>query len=229
MSGEGGAGGQGAGGQAMPSRLAPSRILRETRVVAVLRADDAAAYDPVVDVLIANGVRSIEFTLTTPGTLARLPAIRERVGADAELGVGTVVSVDDVHRAIDAGADYLVTPVTRDEVVVAAVAAGVPVFPGGLTPTELHRGWELGATAVKVFPAETVGPRYGAHLRGPFPGLRFVPSGGVGLDDIRPWLEAGAVAVSLGGPLLGDALAGGSLDALAARARAAADAARPAS
>jgi 2-dehydro-3-deoxyphosphogluconate aldolase/(4S)-4-hydroxy-2-oxoglutarate aldolase len=94
----------------------------------------------------------------------------------------------------------------------------VPVYPGGLTPSELFSAWEAGATAVKVFPAETVGSRYGTHLRGPFPEIQFVPSGGVTLEDIADWLRVGAAAVSLGSPLIGDALRGGSLADLAHRA-----------
>lgn len=202
-----------------PSRLAASALLVANPVIAVLRASQASDYDAVVDVLAENGVRSIELTLSTPGTFEYLPALLERTGADVEIGIGTIVTAQQAQRAIDAGARYLVTPVVNLEVIALAVAAGVPVFPGGLTPTELFSAWDAGATAVKIFPAETVGPQYGSHLRGPFPELRFVPSGGIGFDDVPAWLAAGATAVSLGGPLIGDALKGGSLDALAERAR----------
>jgi 2-dehydro-3-deoxyphosphogluconate aldolase/(4S)-4-hydroxy-2-oxoglutarate aldolase len=202
-----------------PSRLAASALLVANPVIAVLRASRASDYDAVVDVLAENGVRSIELTLSTPGTFEYLPALLERTGADVEIGIGTIVTAQQAQRAIDAGARYLVTPVVNLEVIALAVAAGVPVFPGGLTPTELFSAWDAGATAVKIFPAETVGPQYGSHLRGPFPELQFVPSGGIGFDDVPVWLAAGATAVSLGGPLIGDALKGGSLDALAERAR----------
>ncbi|SEB09876.1 bifunctional 4-hydroxy-2-oxoglutarate aldolase/2-dehydro-3-deoxy-phosphogluconate aldolase [Leifsonia sp. 21MFCrub1.1] len=205
------------GKAAAPGRLQPSAVLRSCPVIAVLRARDARDYDPVIDVLAENGILSVEVTLTTPGTVEQLPSLLARTGT--EIGVGTITSVDDARRAIDSGARYLVTPVTRLDIVACAVDSGVPVFPGGLTPTELFAGWEAGATAVKVFPAATVGAQYGSHLRGPFPDIEFVPSGGVALDDISAWLDAGAAAVSLGGPLLGDALMGGSLDALARRTR----------
>ena len=101
-----------------------------------------------------------------------------------------------------------------------AVERQIAVFPGGLTPTELAAGWHAGATAVKIFPAETVGAGYLKHLRGPFPDLQAVPSGGVDLDATREWLAAGAAAVSIGGPLLGDALKGGDSRALRDRCRA---------
>jgi 2-dehydro-3-deoxyphosphogluconate aldolase/(4S)-4-hydroxy-2-oxoglutarate aldolase len=95
---------------------------------------------------------------------------------------------------------------------------GVAIYPGGLTPTELFDGWAAGATAVKVFPASVVGPGYVSMLRGPFPDIQVVPSGGVDIDEAAAWVKAGALAVSLGGPLLGDAFKGGDLRRLAERA-----------
>lgn len=190
-----------------------------TPIVAVLRARRAADYDRVVEVLAGEEIPSLELTLTTPGALDHLPELRRRVPAQIELGVGTVLSVGEAHQAMAAGADYLVTPTTDAAVIAAAVTAGVRIFPGGLTPTELHAGWSLGATAVKLFPAATVGPGYLSQLSGPFPSMRAIPSGGVGIEDSAAWLRAGAVAVSIGGPLVGDALEGGDLDALRKRAR----------
>lgn len=199
------------------ARTEPSTILRDTPIIAVLRAKDAADYSLVIDTLVENGIRSIELTLSSPNTIELLPGVVARTGPCVEVGVGTVTDVEQAQRAIDAGAAYLVTPVMNPEVIALAIRNRVPVYPGGLTPTELHAAWLAGATAVKIFPAETVGAQYGKHLRGPFPELLFVPSGGVTLDDITGWLSAGATAVSLGGPLIGDALSGGSLEALAER------------
>jgi 2-dehydro-3-deoxyphosphogluconate aldolase/(4S)-4-hydroxy-2-oxoglutarate aldolase len=206
------------------NRTAASRVLTASGVIAVLRAGHAREYAPVIEALAEGGVRSIELTLSTDGVFDELDSLRSRFGEAVEIGIGTVTTVDQARAAVDAGADYVVTPVTDPEVVSLVVAAGVPVFPGGLTPTELLAGWTLGATAVKVFPASIVGPSYVAHLRGPFPGIEVVPSGGVGLDDIPAWIAAGALAVSLGGPLVGDAFAGGDLGALTARSRRAVDA-----
>ena len=187
-------------------------------IIAVLRARDHEAYDPVIAALISGGIRSIELTLTTPGTLDALPELRRR-HPGAVIGIGTVTTRADAETAIERGAAYLVTPVVDTGVIAAARDAVLPVYPGALTPTEVLAAWRAGASAVKIFPAGTVGPGYAGHLRGPFPDLRFIPSGGVSLDDIPAWLRAGASAVSLGGPLLGDALAGGSLDALTQRCR----------
>lgn len=214
--------------EALP-RLEPSALLLANPLIAVLRARDASDYHAAVEVLAESGVRSIELTLTTPGTFEQLPGLVTRMGSGVEIGVGTVTTADEARRAIDGGAKYLVTPIVNLEVIAVALKASVPVIPGGLTPTELHAAWIAGATAVKIFPAETVGPQYGSHLRGPFPSLRFIPSGGVRLEDIPAWLKAGATAVSLGGPLIGDAMTGGSLTALGERARRAATLAAEAS
>lgn len=207
----------------------PAAVL-ESGVIAVLRAPAAAEYLGVCRTLVEAGVVGLELTLTTPGTFAALPELRAALSG-AVFGIGTVTRVEEVERAVAAGAGFIVTPVTQGAVIDAAVRAGVPVVPGGLTPTELHEGWSRGAAAVKVFPASAVGAGYLAQLAGPFPELWVMPSGGVALDDIGDWIAAGAVAVSLGGPLLGDAFAGGDPAALAERAaralRAVAAARRP--
>ncbi|MBT2553843.1 bifunctional 4-hydroxy-2-oxoglutarate aldolase/2-dehydro-3-deoxy-phosphogluconate aldolase [Arthrobacter sp. ISL-5] len=201
------------------SRPAPSAILSGTRVVAVLRATHAKDYAPVIEALQRGGVLSIELTLSTPGVWGKLPRLKDRFGDALEIGVGTVTEAAEAETALDLGAAYIVTPVTDPGVITACVGRGVPVYPGGLTPTELHAGWILGATAVKVFPASTVGAGYVSQLRGPFPDIQVIPSGGVNIEDVPGWIRAGALAVSLGGPLLGDAFSGGDLQELTARAR----------
>lgn len=199
---------------ALPSRTVDSRL------IIVARAERAEDYDAVLDVLIDAGIRSVELTLTTPGTFDRLPHLIAQYGQAIDLGVGTVTNSTDLARAVDAGAGYLVTPITSAAFVSQATDAGVPIVPGGLTPTELFASWSAGASAVKIFPAGQVGPGYLKDLRGPFPDLVAVPSGGVDLDGAAAWLAAGAVAVSVGGPLLGDAFRGGDLLALRDRAEA---------
>lgn len=201
-----------------PQRPAPSALLTANPVVAVMRAHHAREYAPVIEALVRGGVRSIELTLSTQGVFEELPRLKERFGPDAEIGVGTITTVDQALQALDCGADYLVTPAMVTAVVSAAVERDIPVFPGGLTPTELLAGWNAGATAVKLFPASAVGIGYVDQLRGPFPKMRIVPSGGIGIDDAPAWIAAGALAVSLGGPLLRDAFSGGSLTELTARA-----------
>lgn len=202
------------------SRVALPQHTVDSRLVVVARAQRAEDYDAVLAVLIDAGIRSVELTLTTPGTFDRMPHLLAQYGAVADLGIGTVTSASDLARAADAGASYLVTPITSPAFVAQATDAGVPIVPGGLTPTELYASWSAGASAVKIFPAGQVGPGYLKDLRGPFPDLVAVPSGGVDLAGASAWLAAGALAVSVGGPLLGDAFAGGDLVALRDRAQA---------
>jgi len=192
----------------LPDRTASAKL------IVVVRAADAADYDRVLDVLIDAGIRSIELTLTTPGTIDRLPKLLAQFGDAADIGVGTVTDGSQLTSAVDAGAHYLVTPITDLDLIDAANRAGVPIVPGGLTPTELFAAWCAGAAAVKIFPASQVGPGYLKDLRGPFPDIAAVPSGGVDLEGAAAWLRAGSAAVSVGGPLLGDALRGGDFGAL---------------
>lgn len=199
---------------AVPERTAQSRLL------VVVRLQDAGEYPRILDALIEGGIRSVELTLTTPGTLELLPSLVSRYADTADIGVGTVLTPEHVDRAVDGGAAYLVTPVTDLAIVARAVDAGAAIVPGGLTPTELHGAWSLGAAAVKVFPASQVSPGYARDLRGPFPDIQVVPSGGIDLDGAEAWLRAGAAAVSVGGPMLGDAARGGDLAALVERTRA---------
>jgi 2-dehydro-3-deoxyphosphogluconate aldolase / (4S)-4-hydroxy-2-oxoglutarate aldolase len=190
-------------------------------VVAILRAGDAGRFLEVGRVLYEGGVRAVEVTLTSRGALEAFGRLREELPGDALLGVGTVRSVGDAERAVDAGATYLVAPDFRAEVVAWAAGRDVPVVPGALTPTEVAAAWAAGATAVKVFPVSAVGgPAYVKAIRAPLPEVPLVPTGGVGIDDLGAYLAAGAVAVGVGSPLLGDAGdPGGDLEALAGRAR----------
>ena len=190
-------------------------------LVAILRASDAGRFLEVGRVLYEAGVRGIEVTLTSEGALEAFGRLREELPGDALPGVGTVRSVADAELAAAAGAGYLVAPDLRPEVVGWAVERGLPVVPGALTPTEVAAAWAAGATAVKVFPVSAVGgPAYVKAVRAPLPEVPLVPTGGVGIDDIGAYLDAGAAAVGLGSPLLGDAGdPDGDLAALADRAR----------
>ena len=174
-----------------------------------------------VDVLVEEGILSLELTLTTPGLLEALTELVDRYTNTADVGVGTVLTESEAQRALDSGAQYLVTPTMNLPVIELAVERQVAIFPGGLTPSELAAGWDAGATAVKVFPVSAVGgPAYVKAVRAPLPEVPLVPTGGGGIDDIGAYLDAGAAAVGLGSPLLGDAGdPDGDLAALADRAR----------
>jgi 2-dehydro-3-deoxyphosphogluconate aldolase / (4S)-4-hydroxy-2-oxoglutarate aldolase len=189
-------------------------------VVAVLRAATADGFATVADVLVESGITAIEVTLTSRGAVGALAGLRRQLPPEAVVGAGTVLTADQAKAAVDAGAAFLVSPVLD----LALGSFGVPFYPGGLTPTEIFQAARSGAPLVKLFPAAAVGPRYVKDLHGPLPDVRIMPTGGIAIDDVAAWLTAGAAAVGLGGPLIGDAAAGGSRTALADRARRAADA-----
>ncbi len=190
-------------------------------VVAVLRASTADGFAAVADVLVEAGITAIEVTLTSRGAIDALAGLRRQLPPAAVVGAGTVLTADQAKAAADAGAAFLVSPVLDLEL---STGAGVPFYPGGLTPTEIFRAHAAGAPLVKLFPAAAVGPRYLKDLHGPLPDVRIMPTGGIDLADVATWLGNGASAVGLGSPLIGDAASGGSLTALAERARRAADA-----
>ena len=196
-----------------------SRTLLDSRIIAVLRACDARYLLPAAEVLVEQGIRSLEVTLTTAGGVEAISALRAALPEEAEVGAGTVLTLDDLDAVLDAGASYVVTPHTDVALCRAAVARGVVIIPGGLTPTELNAGRAAGASAVKLFPASAMGPRYVRDLHGPFPQLQVIPSGGVDRASAGEWIKVGCPAVSMGGPLLGDALRGGDLAALRERAK----------
>jgi 2-dehydro-3-deoxyphosphogluconate aldolase/(4S)-4-hydroxy-2-oxoglutarate aldolase len=198
-----------------------SEALATTRVVAILRAENASRAEAVVDVLLQNGIRSLELTMTTRGALEVVQRLAARVPDGTDLGVGTVLTAEEVDRAVDAGARFVVSPSVVPAVIEAATRHGIASYPGAFTPTEIHAAWTAGASAVKLFPGGALGPGYLTAVRAPLPDIPLVPTGGVAIEAVGAWLDAGAAAVGLGGPLLGDALAPeGDLDGLAQRARA---------
>lgn len=207
-------------------RLQPGAVLRETGLVAILRSRSGDRLDAVCDVLLDAGVRCLEVTMNTPGALAVVRRLVGEARPGVELGLGTVRRVDEVEAAADAGATFVVAPNTDAAVGRRAADLGLGWFPGALTPTEIAAAWDLGATAVKVFPAGVAGgPRYLREVRAPLDDVLLVPTGGVAVEDVPGYLGAGAVAVGMGGPLIGRALdEDEDLARLAERSRAALDA-----
>jgi 2-dehydro-3-deoxyphosphogluconate aldolase / (4S)-4-hydroxy-2-oxoglutarate aldolase len=216
----GSAGGE-RGRPAIPEAIARGRAVAVGRRI----APDAAP--AIAEALVAGGVLAMEVTLNEPEAealraLEALAARAEDLGALP--GAGTVLSVSAAARAVDAGARFIVTPHCDPGIVAWAAGWGVPVLPGALTPTEVLAAWQAGASAVKLFPASAVGTGYLAQLRGPFPDIPLVPTGGVTAETAGDWLRAGAVAVGMGGWLIGDGEPAG-VTARARRLREAIDAA----
>jgi 2-dehydro-3-deoxyphosphogluconate aldolase/(4S)-4-hydroxy-2-oxoglutarate aldolase len=192
--------------------------IRSDRVVAVVRGQQVADPAALAKTLAGAGIRAIEFTFTIPNVLA---AIEAAAASGAIVGAGTVRDEGQARDALAAGAQFLVSPACVPAVARVAHEAGVPVFLGALTPTEVDSALKAGTTAVKLFPAGVGGPRYLRDLRGPFPTAEFVPSGGGTEQNAREFLDAGAVAVYAGSGLLPpDLVASGDLEDVERRAHA---------
>ena len=175
--------------------------LKSTRVLAVLRAPSAESAIRTADALVDGGVTGLEITYTTPDAPAVIRALDEKYGDRIYLGAGTVTTAREAERAADAGARFLVSPGTRESLTAAMKATGLVVMTGALTPTEVLAAVEYGSDVVKIFPASLGGPAYLRALRGPFPGVPLMPTGGVTPENIDDWFDAGAIAVGAGGDL----------------------------
>ena len=177
------------------------------RVVAIGRWIDPDGVGEIIDGLLDGGVRAFELTLNEPESDALRAieaAARHANGTGMTIGAGTVLSIEAAERALAAGATFLVSPHTDPELVAWAAAHGTPAFPGASTPTEAYAGWRAGAAAIKVFPASVAGLAFLRELRGPFPGIPLIPTGGITADNAGDSIRAGAIAVGLGSWLIGD-------------------------
>ena len=172
------------------------QVLATQRVLAVLRGDDAAGVVAAAEVLAGAGIGAIEVTWTVPDAERAVASLRDRL-PDHLIGAGTLTTPREVAVAVGAGAQFVVSPGSPAALLDAMLGCGVPALPGVLTPGEVVAATVAGATAVKLFPAGTVGPAYLAQLRGPFPMLDVVPTGGIDVQGVEDWLAQGALAVGL--------------------------------
>lgn len=181
-------------------------IVSKTRLVAIIRLDDLSQAVALSKALLAGGVIAQEFTLSNPKALDALAEVKaalpEFSNAQAALGLGSVRNVAEAQAAIKAGAQFVVTPIMKLEVIDVCKHAGIPIMPGAFTPTEIATAYEAGADVVKVFPARTLGPSYIKDVLAPMPYLKLMPTGGVDLENMTSFFKAGAVSVGVGGNLL---------------------------
>ena len=183
--------------------------LREVGIIPIIRASSADAVVPVAEALLHAGLPVVEITLTVPNAIDAISAVAKRFSGKLLIGAGTVTDTETARRAVDAGAEFIVTPCLVPEVIEAAQRADVAVLPGALTPTEVFEAFRSGGDMVKVFPVQSVGgAAYLRALRGPFPDIPLGPTGGVTLENIGEMFKAGAAAVGVGTELISrDALA----------------------
>ena len=186
----------------MRSRAEITSRLTHPGIVAVIRTHRPEQVLPICEALLAGGVVGLEITLTVPQALEAITQASRRFGSQALIGAGTVVDAEACRQVIAAGADFVVSPIARLELVTIAHAAARPVMLGAYTPTEAQTAHEAGADFIKIFPADKLGPSYIRALRAPLPHLRIVPTGGVNLQTAADFLKAGCAALGVGSALL---------------------------
>jgi 2-dehydro-3-deoxyphosphogluconate aldolase/(4S)-4-hydroxy-2-oxoglutarate aldolase len=174
--------------------------VERARCIGILRASSAAEAAAAGRALVSGGLAVIEVAFTTPDAPAAIAELRAAC-PDAMVGAGTVLDAAAAFAAVRAGARFLVSPLLSDDVLRAGHRYGVAVFPGASTPAEINAAMELGADAVKLFPAGSLGTGFLRSVAAAMPQVPFIPTGGIAAADARDWLEAGAMAVGIGGDL----------------------------
>jgi 2-dehydro-3-deoxyphosphogluconate aldolase / (4S)-4-hydroxy-2-oxoglutarate aldolase len=171
-------------------------------IVGILRGFTSPQVRDIVRACLRGGLPNLEITMGSPQTPEQIREAHAVAGDKMNIGAGTVLNFDLLEQALSAGATFIVTPTTNADVIKECVRQKIPVFPGAYTPTEILTAWDLGATMVKVFPAETLGPNYIKALKAPLPHVKLMPTGGVDLKTIAAYKKAGADAFGIGSPLL---------------------------
>ncbi len=201
-------------------RYVITESIRETGIVAIMRASSPDQLLAAADAIKAGGVNAIEVTMTTPGALKVIEQATSKYGEQVIFGVGSVLDPETARAAILAGARFVVCPTLKLSTIEMCHRYDIPVVPGAYTPTEILTAWEAGADMVKVFPSSVGGPAYIKAIKGPLPQVRLVPVGGVDLDTTADFIRAGAEVVGVGGSLINQKnLAAGEFDSITENAR----------
>lgn len=193
-----------------------SDVLNEVmdrKIVAIIRAPSSKLLVDVAKSIYEGGIRVIEVTMTVPDALEIIAEVNRQIGDKIVLGAGSVIDSETARAAMLAGAEFIVSPVLRQDVIRCCKRYGKAVMPGAFTPTEILTAWEAGADVVKVFPANIGGPSYLKAVKAPLPQVQLMPTGGVDLDTLEDFMNAGACAVGLGSSLVTKAaMAAGDVD-----------------
>lgn len=176
--------------------------IKKTRLIAIARGVKREQIVPAAEALLQGGITVMEVTLNTPDALMMIQDLQERLGDRMYIGAGTVLDSDDAQEAVRAGASFLVTPNTDEDVIRYAAKEGIPIFPGAMTPTEIVRAWKAGATAIKIFPSSGLGLPYLKELMAPLNRIPMIAVGGIREDNVREYLNIGCYAVGVGGSLI---------------------------
>jgi 2-dehydro-3-deoxyphosphogluconate aldolase/(4S)-4-hydroxy-2-oxoglutarate aldolase len=170
-------------------------------LIGIIRNLSMDEISKILPVYQAAGLTTIEITMNTPFAADIIRSATEQYKGKLNVGAGTVCSVEDLKLALEAGAQFIVTPILNPEVVKLCVKSKIPVFPGAYTPTEIYQAWELGADMVKVYPATALGPDYIRDVKAPLNKIKLLPTGGISLGNIEAFMIAGADGLGIGGQL----------------------------
>jgi len=186
----------------MPDLKSIHRII-DVGLIPVVRASSAEEAGSIVEAIKAGGLSILEITMTVPGALRVIEKVADRYGDKILLGAGTVLDAETARSVILAGAQFVVTPSLKASTIEVCKRYNKVVIPGALTPTEVVTAWEAGADFVKIFPCDNVGgPKYIKALKGPFPQIDLIPTGGVNLNSVADFLAAGSAALAVGSELV---------------------------
>jgi 2-dehydro-3-deoxyphosphogluconate aldolase/(4S)-4-hydroxy-2-oxoglutarate aldolase len=170
-------------------------------VVGIIRNLTVADINFVLPIYKQAGFTTIEITLNTPEALSVISSLALEYKGELNVGAGTVCTMDDLTAAITAGANFIVTPIFKAEVVKKCVSLEVPIFPGAFSPTEIYEAWELGASMIKLYPASVVGPAYVSAVLAPLNKVKLMPTGGIHLSNMLAFMKAGATSLGIGSEL----------------------------
>jgi 2-dehydro-3-deoxyphosphogluconate aldolase / (4S)-4-hydroxy-2-oxoglutarate aldolase len=170
-------------------------------ILGILRGIEKKNLQPLAKTYIESGLDYLEITMNTKGAVDQIRQMIEFSEEKLIIGAGTVLTLDDLEKAIIAGAKFIVCPTIVDEVIHECIKQEIPVFPGALTPNEVYKAWDMGASMVKLFPASVFGPSYIKELKGPFNSLRIIAVGGINEQNIGSYFNSGAEAVAFGGSI----------------------------
>jgi 2-dehydro-3-deoxyphosphogluconate aldolase/(4S)-4-hydroxy-2-oxoglutarate aldolase len=176
--------------------------IEKSGIIAVIRLDDLSSAVALAEALVAGGIRNLEFTYTNREAGKAIDEVRAALGDRARVGAGSVLDAETARAAILAGAEFVVTPTLRLQTIEICRRYSIPSVIGAFSPTEILTAWEAGADYIKVNPASVAGPGSFKDVLGPLPQIKLIPSGGVTLDTAPLFLQAGAVALAVGGNLV---------------------------
>ncbi|RDC65504.1 bifunctional 4-hydroxy-2-oxoglutarate aldolase/2-dehydro-3-deoxy-phosphogluconate aldolase [Adhaeribacter pallidiroseus] len=174
---------------------------RQMPLVGIVRNISFDGIRQILPIYLAAGFTTIEITMNTPGVAEMIAYALAQYGGSLNVGAGTVCTEADLQRALAAGAQFIVTPIIDEKVIRSCVEQDIPIFPGAYTPTEIYRAWSLGARMVKVYPATALGPEYIKDVKAPLDQVKLMPTGGVNLNNLAQFLQAGADGFGIGSQL----------------------------